>query len=75
MKWITYNIMALAFLSAGMYLFHKGSHNWGWLVFLSVISAVTPSVKPDNKSEVTKSEEPKKDLHQELQERANENNN
>ena len=62
--------MALAFLAAGMYLFNKGSHNWGWLVFLSVITAVTPSVQSDNKKE----EEPKKDLHQELQERANENN-
>lgn len=62
--------MALAFLAAGMYLFHQGSHNWGWLVFLSVATAVTPSVAKDEKKEEPKES---KNLHEELQERANEN--
>ena len=74
MKLITYNIMALAFLGSAMYLHHSGSHQWGWLVFLSLISAVSPTTQKSDKV-VTKEEDPKKDLHQELQERANENNN
>ena len=77
MKWITYNIMALAFLAAAMYLYHDGSHHWGWLVFLSIISAVTPtsekSEKPDAKKEDKKSEEA--NFIKDIENRINDRNN
>lgn len=74
MKWITYNIMAIAFLAAAMYLFTHNSHNWGWLVFCSLISSITPTTQKEEKKEET----PKKDeadFIREIEKRVNERNN
>ena len=75
MKWITQNFMALSFLVAAMYLFSHDSHNWGWLVFCSLITSATSS---EPKKDEEKKTEPKKeeaDFIREIEKRVNERNN
>lgn len=45
MKWIAYNVVALAFLGGALYLATIGIGGWGWLVFCAVISARVPSTE------------------------------
>ncbi len=73
MKWITYNIMAIAFLAAAMYLFKNNSHNWGWLVFCSLISSSMPTDKKEEKKETPAKDEA--DFIREIEKRVNERNN
>ena len=63
MKIFLYNIPSLAFLAAGLYLFHEGSTQWGWLIFL----AITPKERTESKE--TKTEE--KSLDEEIRSRFN----
>ena len=64
--------MALAFLASALYLFHEGSHNWGWLVFVSVLCAVTPAAQKEEPKE-TKPEETNfiKDIKNHINDRNN----
>jgi hypothetical protein len=73
MKWITQNFMALSFLAAAMYLFSHDSHNWGWLVFCSLITSVTSPHKDEEKKTEPKKEEA--DFIREIEKRVNERNN
>lgn len=68
--------MAIAFLAAAMYLFKNDSHNWGWLVFCSLLSSVIPTTQKEEKEK--KSEEKKSDeadFIREIEKRVNERNN
>jgi hypothetical protein len=65
MKIFLYNIPSLAFLAAGLYLFHEGSTQWGWLVFIAFLLAITPKERTETQSE--KKEE--KSLDEEIRSR------
>jgi hypothetical protein len=43
MKWIAYNVLALAFLGCGVFLAVKGIGGWGWLIFCAVLAGRVPS--------------------------------
>ena len=53
MKIFLYNIPSLAFLAAGLYLFHEGSTQWGWLVFIAFLLAITPKERTESKETKT----------------------
>ena len=67
MKIFLYNIPSLAFLAAGLYLFHEGSTQWGWLIFIAFLLAITPKERTESKE--TKTEE--KSLDEEIRSRFN----
>ena len=59
------NIMSLAFLAAAMFLFTKGSNQWGWLVFISTITTLAKSqpTEPKAKSPKDLIKEVEKQMH------------
>ena len=42
MRWIFYNIVALAFIALTAYMLYLGKDNWGWPLFLAFLSGVAP---------------------------------
>ena len=69
--------MALAFLASAMYLYHDGSRHWGWLVFVSIISAVTPNAEKPEQKETKKQDEKTKESNfiKDIENRINDTNN
>lgn len=43
MKYLSYNIMPIAFLLMAVFLAYNGLEYWGWCIFCALITTTTPS--------------------------------